>query len=321
MNYWWVNQNQTFKHEFEGGYLWSPKVSEGNRRNPFYDFMKIVRPGDVIFSFSDTRIKGFGIACSHCYTSPKPDEFGRIGTTWDDIGWRVDVNFRSFENEIRPKDHINILRNVLPVKYSPLQINGNGNQGLYLTRLTRPFAETLIGLIGTEARQLNNRIIQEKPSEIYEIELKGIDEWEDIECQKIDSLGIPETERKALIKARMGQGRFKENVFSVERHCRVTNVCNPVHLIASHIKPWRESNNEERLAAGNGLLLTPTIDHLFDRGFISFDDSGDTLISPVADSESLIKMGIDPKSPPKVGSFGPDQRFFLNHHRKAVFLK
>ena len=95
---------------------------------------------------------------------------------------------------------------------------------------------------------------------------------------------------------------------------------NPVHLVASHIKPWRESTNEERLTAGNGLLLTPSIDHLFDRGFISFDDSGETLISPIADTDSLRRMGVNPEKPPYVGTFNSDQKHFLGHHRTAVFL-
>jgi hypothetical protein len=73
----------------------------------------------------------------------------------------------------------------------------------------------------------------------------------------------------------VGQGLFKERVSRIERACRITFVDNPTHLIASHIKPWRESTNEERLHEGNGLLLTPTVDHLFDRGFISFQDSGE----------------------------------------------
>jgi transposase len=59
-----------------------------------------------------------------------------------------------------------------------------------------------------------------------------------------------------------------------------------VHLRASHIRPWRDSDNEARLDGENGLLLTPTIDHLFDRGFISFEDDGRLLISPVAHPQS-----------------------------------
>jgi hypothetical protein len=109
-------------------------------------------------------------------------------------------------------------------------------------------------------------------------------------------------------------------VSRIEICCRLTRVSNPVHLIASHIKPWRESSNEERLAAGNGLLLTPSIDHLFDRGFISFEDTGQTLISPVADPDSLRRMGVNVEAPPRVGGFNSDQRHFLQHHRSSIFL-
>jgi hypothetical protein len=74
---------------------------------------------------------------------------------------------------------------------------------------------------------------------------------------------------------------------------RITGVENPVHLVASHCKPWRDSTNDERLNGGNGLLLTPSIDHLFDRGFIGFEDNGKLIISPVAHRPSLQRMGID----------------------------
>jgi hypothetical protein len=55
MRYWWVNQNQTYRQEIEGGYLWSPKRKTNNQRNPFYESMREVAPGDVTFSFFDTR--------------------------------------------------------------------------------------------------------------------------------------------------------------------------------------------------------------------------------------------------------------------------
>ena len=56
MRYWWVNQNQTFRHEVEGGYLWPPKRNANGARNPFYETMRDVSPGDLILSFADTRI-------------------------------------------------------------------------------------------------------------------------------------------------------------------------------------------------------------------------------------------------------------------------
>src|SRR4029077_15856881 len=106
MRYWWVNQNQTYRHEVEGGYLWSPKRSASGARNPFYESMREVSPGDLIFSFMDTRIQAIGIAQSYCWESPKPLEFGSAGQNWENIGWKIEVVFTSLSVKIRPKDHM-----------------------------------------------------------------------------------------------------------------------------------------------------------------------------------------------------------------------
>jgi putative restriction endonuclease len=92
----------------------------------------------------------------------------------------------------------------------------------------------------------------------------------------------------------------------------------PEHLIASHMKPWRVRSNEERLDGENGLLLTPTVDHLFDKGFISFEDKGALIVSPVADPASLVKMGLNASKELNVGAFSESQRKFLDFHRENV---
>jgi len=127
MRYWWVNQNQTSRQEIEGGYLWSPKRNSNRARNPFYESMREVAPGDLVFSFVDTRIVAIGIAESYCYESPKPEEFGGAGPNWEAIGWRLRVRFARLVNRIRPKEHMELLRPLLPERYAPLQGNGNGN--------------------------------------------------------------------------------------------------------------------------------------------------------------------------------------------------
>jgi HNH endonuclease len=96
---------------------------------------------------------------------------------------------------------------------------------------------------------------------------------------------------------------------------------NPVHLIASHCKPWRDSTNEERLDGENGLLMTPSMDHLFDRGFIGFEDSGTLILSPVAHRPSLERMGIQTQRTINVGGFSEGQRRFLDYHRNLVLLR
>ena len=130
---------------------------------------------------------------------------------------------------------------------------------------------------------------------------------------------IPPTDRESIIRARRGQGVFKQRVMEIEQRCRITGVSNPVHLIASHCKPWRDSNNFERLDGENGLLLTPSIDHLFDRGFIGFEGDGNLIVSPVAHRPSLERMGIETGGM-NVGPFTAGQRAFLDFHREKVLL-
>lgn len=107
----------------------------------------------------------------------------------------------------------------------------------------------------------------------------------------------------------------------IERACRITGVTREEHLRASHCKPWRDANNDERLDGENGLLLTPNVDHLFDRGFIGFENNGDVLISPVAHADSLSRMGLNASRKTNVGCFSDGQRRYLEFHRENVLLR
>ena len=320
MRYWWVNQNQTYRHELGGGYLWSPKRNANGVRNPFYESMREVAPGDLVFSFVDTRIAAIGIAESYCYESPKPEEFGGAGMNWEAIGWRLRVRFKNLVNRVRPKDHIELLRPLLPDRYSPLQPNGNGLQSVYLTPVPEMLAEALIALIGPEALVVQGAAQQ--ADQTMTAANADLEVWEHhIESELDRDTAIPATEREALIIARRGQGLFKERVMQIERRCRITGVDNPIHLRASHCKPWRDSDNAERLDGENGLLLTPSIDHLFDRGFISFQGNGTLIVSPVAHRPSLERMGVPTAIDLNVGTFSSGQRRFLEYHRDAVLLQ
>jgi predicted restriction endonuclease len=132
---------------------------------------------------------------------------------------------------------------------------------------------------------------------------------------------LTETMRQAVVMARRGQGLFKERVMRIEHSCRITGVTRIEHLRASHCKPWRDATNDERLDGENGLLLTPNADHLFDRGFIGFENNGDLLISPVAHTDSLARMGLDTEGLHNVGRFSQGQRRYLEFHRENVLLR
>ncbi len=321
MRFWWVNHKQTFAAEIAGQYIWCPKRKQNGALNHFYETLREVQRGDVVFSFAYAHLQAVGLAKLPCYSCPRPDEFGRVGEAWSDRGWRVDVGFQRFAKPLRVTAVADQIARLLPDKYSPIQSNGHGNQGAYLAGISATLARrllelaepSLLGLLDANVLHEGGTLISDPDS---------LTEWEERLQQRIAaSDSIPETTRRDLILARRGQGQFKQNVARLEARCRLTGVTNPTHLIASHIKPWRESNDEERLAGTNGLLLTPSIDHLFDRGFISFDDDGVTMISPVADPEALPRMGVVLDRRLFAGSFSPEQQRFLEYHRREIFLR
>jgi putative restriction endonuclease len=318
MRHWWVNQNQTYKAEVGGGYVWSPKRNKNGARNQFYENMREVSPGDLIFSFRGRRIGAIGVATSNCYEAPKPDEFGAAGQNWEKVGWRADVAYTEIDSPITPKDHIELIRPLLPDKYSPLQQNGDGLQSVYLAELSDDLADLLKSLLQQAGNTLPITTVlpNTEQADTVQADVEG-----HLEADIRQSTTIDETEKEQLVKSRRGQGKFRQNVQEYEVRCRITCVSDARFLIASHIKPWRSSTNQERLDGQNGLLLTPNVDALFDRGFISFDDDGTLLISPVVNGQVRHQLGLPVDQTTNVGEFTDGQRNYLAYHRREIFLE
>ncbi|CAG1021874.1 hypothetical protein MTYM_01315 [Methylococcales bacterium] len=84
------------------------------------------------------------------------------------------------------------------------------------------------------------------------------------------------------IQARLGQGKFRKNVietWGLGECCALTGISITPLLIASHIIPWRESDDTQRLSGTNGILLCSHLDKLFDQHLISFDFEGNLITS------------------------------------------
>jgi putative restriction endonuclease len=254
MRYWWVNQNQTHHEELRGNFMWSPKANVNGARNQFYENMREVAPGDIVFSFYDTRIQAIGIVTGVAQSAPKPD-FGSVGLNWSKEGWFVPVYYCAIETPVRPKDHIDVLRHFLPARYSPLQTSGHGLQSVYLAEVPASLADALIALMKQSYYDCLATVTA-FPSG------PDVEEFDDSEATS----DIAPTFKEQVVKARRGQGVFRSSVLLTETECRVTRVSDPKHLRASHIKPWRDATDSERLNGSNGLLLSPHIDHLFDQG-------------------------------------------------------
>jgi putative restriction endonuclease len=305
--YWWVNQNQTYRAEVRGSFMWSPKRNANGVRNQFYENMRDVSPGDIVFSFCDTRIKALGVVTGDAQTGPKPD-FGSAGLNWSQEGWFVPVDYCVLANQIRPKDHAAILRPFLPSKYSPLQGSGDGLQSVYLAEVPTELADALIGLIEQAYWDAYSTIAVLK-SDNLPTHFAAVTPTE--------QTAIGATFRDQLVRARRGQGVFRANVLLREEACRVTRVSEPRHLKASHIKPWRDATDAQRLDGANGLLLSPHIDHLFDEGYITFSSSQELVIVPEVRDKLLDAWGID--AGVRVGEFTREQNAYLDYHRVNVF--
>jgi putative restriction endonuclease len=143
MEYWWVNQNQTWEYEINGGFLWSPKYKKNGSRNQFYENMRRVQVGDIIFSYYHGLIQNLGTATGQATAAKKPANLGQPGQ-WDPDGWQVPVNWRAIAMPLNPRNIIDRLVPYLPKKYSPLQRDGNGLQGVYLAHLPEPMARVLL---------------------------------------------------------------------------------------------------------------------------------------------------------------------------------
>ena len=293
--------------------MWSPKRNRNGARNQFYENMLLVQPGDLVFSFNKTRIPAIGEIRSVARESPKPNEFGSTGANWNPDGWRVDVDYEVLERVIRPKDFIDLLRPTLPIKYSPLQKTGDGLQSVYLAHVPAAMADLLLSKIGDAASAaIVNLSTAFKDDDLIEVVSSRI------EAEFSLRNDLLQTEKVALSKSRRGQGLFRDRVLQKEPVCRVTGVANPSLLIACHIKPWAHCNtNAERLDANNGLMLTPTADHLFDKGFISFSDDGHLLLSKLFADDDVSRLKLDTGI--DAVAFSAEQIGFLTYHRNCIF--
>jgi 5-methylcytosine-specific restriction protein A len=127
------------------------------------------------------------------------------------------------------------------------------------------------------------------------------------------------TERQAIVKLRVKQQLFRRRLSVLERACRLTGIDDLRFLRASHIKPWRDASDDERIDPHNGLLLTPSADLLFDKGWISFRSDGRLIVSERLPGQVREKLGVDVRDGRKCGTFTPRQTEFLEYHRDCVY--
>lgn len=264
MSYFIVFQNKTYHEERTGRYLWAPKRTKSRKKVFHWSNMTKVKEGDMIFSLYKRNIVSVNIAKNDCIDANRPAALDRVNL-WEKEGWLVEAEYNVLANPIKVDDYIDEILKLCPTKYSPFTSGGKGSQG-YLFKIGDELGAYLLELANVKNNlQLTNLSKNEK---------EYIKEVNDLLNKFKD-----ETEKARVVKARIGQGLFRDKLLSNTEECAMCGLAMKELLIASHCKPWKNCNDKERLDVNNGILLCPTHDALFDKGLIAFNDDGNIIIS------------------------------------------
>ncbi|MEW4108339.1 HNH endonuclease [Bacillus thuringiensis] len=283
MNYFLVFQNKSYVEERSGGYLWAPQTNKFGHTIHNWKYMKKIEKGDIIFNSYKGQLVSVLIARENCNEHDRPAVLDQL-ELWEKKGWMVNVEYIDLNVPIVYKDYMGVILELQDDKYAPFNKSGRGNTG-YLFRVSTELANFLFKLI-----EKKNGYTRDE----FQIEDKGEEQFIKKFEKYLDSpIVLEKTERELIIKSRIGQSAFKKALLAIERKCRLCEVTDERFLIASHIKPWSQSNNQERLDVNNGLLLCPNHDALFDKGYISFDKDGSILISDSLDEATNIVLNIN----------------------------
>jgi putative restriction endonuclease len=306
--YWWVNQSKVVSRGLMGDYLWTAQDKRGEPTEAAQNMLR-VQTGDLIFAFSDGAVRGVGIALREAMEAARPHELASSSkSAGSGQGWYLPVRFFELALPLHPRAHIDVLKAVLPQTQSPLRSSGARNPAVYLTPVSAAMANALRQLL---AQQLEDVEAQIKSAAVSEL----ADDW--VETSIVRRTDLNAEEKQQLIRARRGLGVFRRSLEKLESACRLTGLLDRRHLRACHIKPWSVSDDQEKIDGCNGLLLSPHIEHLFARGYISFSDEGDLLASRYLNPAILTSWNL--RMPMKVGLFQPRQRLYLDYHRREVF--
>lgn len=127
------------------------------------------------------------------------------------------------------------------------------------------------------------------------------------------------TERKGLVTSRVGQGAYRKRIIHRwEYKCAVTGFDKLDVLIASHIVPWRNSTDNERLDVHNGILLSPTYDALFDRHLIGFENNGKIILSDAIEYQAYHQIGVTGKE--SIKELSDYNLQYLRKHRDQIVM-
>ncbi len=142
---------------------------------------------------------------------------------------------------------------------------------------------------------------------------------EEQEEKVIDTKNISVRKKQTLIQARIGQGEYRNNLLDECPYCPFTMVNDERLLIASHIKPWAKSDDNEKIDPKNGFMFTPTYDKLFDKGFITFNADKTLIVSPWLSPMNQKRLNIYTGKLINQLPLDSKREIYLQYHREHIF--
>ncbi len=304
LRFWWVNHKQTVIEEVTGGFLWAPFQEANGNRSQFYDNLKIASPGDKVVSYTNGLVGHLGTVSGFALPSRKPAKHSRIDSDWSEIGWLLPVAWTKLRSPFSVREQKEHLESLWPQKYSPIRPStGTGNQKAYLCEISSPLFDFVTSKSKTSKDTKPQADVVREAAADFDL---------DADLR---------TESRGISVSRLGQQKWRRRVIAIEPKCRVTGIDLDFLLIASHIKPWRCCLDAgERLDPNNGLMLSPTVDWLFDRGLITFLSGGQVSVSKRIRADLISKLSIGDLDTMNIGSFSEEQSKYLNFHNNRVFI-
>ncbi|WP_167468522.1 HNH endonuclease [Cupriavidus plantarum] len=289
MAFYWVNVGATFPEVKAKSYLWAPTSDKTRRAS--WDNVADVKKGDVIFCYHDKEITHIAVAKEDAFLADRPDV--KAFSKWAESGYQVNVELDKLDVPISRDDITSDFMSLFNERCVPSLFKKNGEVNLiYMASLPADAGTYLL----------------ERAHRIEKFEARLVD-------QQPSKRKLTDTEKEAIRKARVGQGRFRTDLIRKwNGKCSLTGLSNTGLLIASHIHAWTLSDNDERIDPDNGLLLAPHIDKLFDRGLISFADDGQMLISATLEPSDREVLSLDKFS--KLSGMTDKHRGYMARHRR-----
>jgi len=293
MAFFWVNLGTTHKEVKEHSFLWAPahttNINGQKHIDKGWKAVPTVSKEDVIFCHYKGKIIYIAKAIKDAYESERPK--GRFYDEWKKDGYKIEVDLEVLSPPLQVDIFKETFINRYNLKCSPKVYNTTDNRTTqnYMSSIPNPAAILIASYLGEFDTEFKT------PSKSHK--------------------KINKTQREVIASARVGQGKFREEVLSIWNwKCPITDISTPGLLVASHIYPWALSTDEERLDEYNGFPFSPDIDKLFDRGFISFEDTGELIIHQDFTRESLEKLGIQAKT--KIRGLSRKHTKYLKKHRE-----